>query len=149
MAAAVTGKSEDAAAQDFRRMCERHPDVNAFCTDVKFPDSRGRRGQKATPVTDVRGIVEIVMLLPGSRAARVRCEAAGLLVRYLGGDRKIVDEVRAMHGFQQHMAAERPDDPRRIFAEAAGGGAGSSGASPSAGPSQEQLARVFSDVMNT
>ena len=28
---------------------------------VKFLDSRGRRRQKDTPVTDVRGIVEIVM----------------------------------------------------------------------------------------
>ncbi len=27
------------------RMPERYPDVSAKCTDVKFPDSRGRRGQ--------------------------------------------------------------------------------------------------------
>jgi hypothetical protein len=42
----------DAAAQDFRRVSERYPDVSAKCTDVKFPDARGRRGQRNTPVTD-------------------------------------------------------------------------------------------------
>ena len=31
-------------------MTERYPDVSAGCTYVKFPDARGRRGQKETPV---------------------------------------------------------------------------------------------------
>ena len=59
-------------------------DINAKCTDVKFPDARGRQGQRKTKVIDVRGIVEIVMLLPGRVASRVRTAAAGLLCRYLG-----------------------------------------------------------------
>ncbi len=46
----ITGKNHDAAAQDFRRMTERYPDVSAGCTYVKFPDARGQRGQKETPV---------------------------------------------------------------------------------------------------
>ena len=36
VAAAITGKNHDAAAQDFRRLPERYPDVSAKCTDVKF-----------------------------------------------------------------------------------------------------------------
>ena len=51
VAAVITGKNHDAAAQDFRRMSERYPDVSSKCTDVKFQDSRGRRGQRNTPVT--------------------------------------------------------------------------------------------------
>ena len=77
VAAAITGKSHDAAAQDFRRMSKKYPDVSAKCTDVKFPDARGRQGQRKTKVTDVRGIVEVVMLLPGRMASRVRATAAG------------------------------------------------------------------------
>ena len=42
VAALITGKNHDAAAQDFRRMSERYPDVSAKCTDAKFPDSHGR-----------------------------------------------------------------------------------------------------------
>ena len=45
-------------------------------SDVTFTDTRGRRGQRGTPVTDVRGIVEVVMLLPGRMAACVRLQAA-------------------------------------------------------------------------
>ena len=30
-------------------------DINAACTDVKFPDARGRQGQCRTKVRDVRG----------------------------------------------------------------------------------------------
>ncbi len=41
-------------------------------TDVAFQETRGPQGQRNMPVTDVRGIVEVVMLLPGRMAARVR-----------------------------------------------------------------------------
>ena len=44
-----------------------------------------RLGQRETPVTDARGIVEIIMILPGHQATLVRRQAAELLVRYLGG----------------------------------------------------------------
>ena len=58
--------------------------------------------------------VEIIMLLPGQQAARVRRQAAELLCRYLGGDLAIVDEVCKIRGLQQQMAAESPNDPRRV-----------------------------------
>ena len=78
VAAVITGKNHDAAAQDFRRMSERYPDVSAKCTDVKFVDSRGRRGQRNTKAKDVRGIVEIVMVLPGRVAARGTSAECGI-----------------------------------------------------------------------
>ena len=36
MAVIITGKNADAAAQDFRRLSERYPDVSAKCTDFQF-----------------------------------------------------------------------------------------------------------------
>jgi len=80
VASLITGQDQNHAAECFRRLAARYPEVNANCVNYKFP---GRR-QKNTPVTDVRGIVEIIMLLPGHHAARVRRQAAELLVRYLG-----------------------------------------------------------------
>jgi len=68
-------------------------------------------------VADVKTIVEIIMLLPGKHAARVRRQAAELLCRYLGGDLAIVDEVCAHRGLQEELAVENPDDPRRHFGE--------------------------------
>ena len=84
------------------------------------------------------------MLLQGHRAAHVRCQASKLLVRYpgrdwriaakcttsvrathekqksryLGGGITLVEEVCARRGFQEQLAAEQPDDPRRVFGEA-------------------------------
>ena len=61
---------------------ERYPEVYPNWINYRFPG----RGQRNTPVVDVKGIVEIVMLLPGRHAARVRRQAAELLWGYLGGD---------------------------------------------------------------
>ena len=64
------------------------------------------------------------MLLPGGQAARVRRQAAELFVRYLGGDLAIIDEVCALRGFQERLATDAPQDPRRAFGEAVEGGPG-------------------------
>ena len=68
--AAITGLNSSNAAVAFTRLKNEHPDVTARCSHVKFRDSRGRRGQKDSPTCDVRGIVEIIMLLPGRQALR-------------------------------------------------------------------------------
>ena len=41
-----------------------------------------------------------------------------LLVRYLGGDLAIIDEVSAFRGFQEQLSVHSPNDPRRIFGAA-------------------------------
>ena len=89
VAALITGKNHDAASGDFRRMMEHYPEVRAVCTDFRFPG----RGQRNTLVSHVRGMVEVIMLLPGRCAARVRRQAAELLCRWLGGDLSIIEEV--------------------------------------------------------
>ena len=58
------------------------------------------------------------MLLQGHHAARVRRQAAELLVMYLGGDLSLADEVCALRGFQEELAIRAPEDPRRLFGEA-------------------------------
>ena len=67
----------------------RYLDVIQKLNDVKLVDPLGRRGQRITPVTCATGIIEIVLLLPGRVAARVRRQAAELLCRCLGGQRWI------------------------------------------------------------
>ena len=53
---AITQCSPSNAALTFARLKNDYPDVTTNCSDVKFPDARGRKGQKASPVTDARGI---------------------------------------------------------------------------------------------
>ena len=97
---AITGKDARHAAEDVRGLCSSYPEVDGISVHYRFPG----RGQRDTPVADVRGIVEIVMLLPGRQAARVRRQAAELLVRFLGGDIALVDEVCRNRGFQEALA---------------------------------------------
>ena len=64
-------------------------------------------------MTDTKGIVEVIMLLQGQQAARVRRQAAELLCRWLGGDMRIIDEVCALRSFQDQLAVQTPEDRLR------------------------------------
>ena len=77
VAVVITGTNANHAGQILRRIKDRYPDVHSFCVDFRFPG----QGQKDTPVAGIRGLVEIIMLLPGEGAARVRRQAAELLCR--------------------------------------------------------------------
>ena len=63
-------------------------------------------------------IVEIIFLLPGKTAARIRSEAAKLIVRYVGGDLSLVQEVRQMAHVQKLLGETEPDHPLCLFAAA-------------------------------
>ena len=69
---AVTGKDARHAAEDVRSLCSSYPEVDGIFVLFRFPG----QGQRDTPVTDAKGIVEVAMLLPGQQAARVRRRAA-------------------------------------------------------------------------
>ena len=43
------------------------------------------------------------MLLPGKTAAQVRTQAATILVRFLGGDLGLLQEVTKMHNVQTFL----------------------------------------------
>ena len=77
----VTGYGADYASQAIRNVCDKYPDIREHIADFKFKG----RGQKNTKVAGVNAIVEIIVSLPGKQAARIRRQAAELLVRYLLG----------------------------------------------------------------
>ena len=127
MTMAVTDKNNNEAAEAFRRLCDRYPEVEKKIRHFKFQG----RGQRGTPVANLASMVEIIMLLPGSTAAAARVEASKLLVRYLGGDVKLVDEVRTLRHVQEQLTTQDPQHPMRAFGEAveASGDSGRSGSS--------------------
>jgi len=87
-----------------------HPEAVQDLDSFKFQG----KGQQDTPVVGARGAVQIIMLLPGRAAAEFRKEAAGVIVRYLGGDLSLVEEVAANHLAQ----ATLPDShPARLFGQ--------------------------------
>lgn len=73
----------------WKRLNEQYPEVVAKCYNFKFPG----RGQRETPVADLEGFTEILVLLPGRLAARIREEAVRTLIRAMRGDLELVDEI--------------------------------------------------------
>ena len=129
LAVLATGKDQNNSAKDFRRLLAEHPEVDSICDDFRFPG----KGQRSTKVTDARGVVEIIMLLPGRHAALVRRQAAELLVRYLGGDLTLVAEICRNRGLQEDLTSRAPSHPLRVFGEAV----------EAAPPAGSQLASLF------
>ena len=58
VAAIITGHNVRYAAQAVRNIYEKYPDLDEKIIQVKFTDSKGRKANRGTPVTDVRGIVQ-------------------------------------------------------------------------------------------
>ncbi len=69
------------------------------------------QGQKPTPVINVHGMVKLLMWLPGETAKQFRSTSAEILVRYLGGDLTLIDEIKKIDEF--HI--ENPDNIAQIF----------------------------------
>jgi len=61
-------------------------------------------------------MVEIVWQLPGTADFRRNC--ARIIVRYLGGDETLVEEIQINRAAQEHLAATNPDHPARLFGKA-------------------------------
>ena len=110
----VTGCSAANCSIVFSRLGHNFPDILTSCNNFKFSG----RGQKETPVTDARGIVEIIMVLPGKAAASVRRQASNVLVRYLGGDPTLVEEIAANRFAQEELSESDPNNCYRIFGQA-------------------------------
>lgn len=92
-------------------LCTTYPEIVNQLYNFTF----GGQGQRATPVVDARGAVMIINLLPGPNAARFRIQSAHLIVRFLGGDETLIEEIQANRAMQQSI---NTNHPARIFGEA-------------------------------
>ena len=82
-------------------------------SNLRFPG----QGQRPTPVTDARGAVVIMNLLPGRKAAQFRLTCADVMVRFLGGDETLIAEIKRNHEFQGFVDET---NPLAFFGDAAG-----------------------------
>jgi hypothetical protein len=109
-----TGLDNNHAGLAVRRLLAQFPDVHSNRVNFKFPG----RGQKEVEVAPLAEAIEFAFLLPGRAASRVRKEAAKLLVRYLGGDLSLVDEVCQINRVQAALA-QIPEEERTAEQQAA------------------------------
>ena len=66
---------------------------------------------------DIYVVVEMVMLLPGKRAASVRSECARLFVQTYGGDLSLANEIINNRKWQEELAETSPEHPARALGE--------------------------------
>jgi hypothetical protein len=92
----------------YNRIVEQHSSIMELVQKHKFDGP----GQKPTPVTDARGLVTIIQHLPGENADRFRSGASDILVRFLGGDTTLADDVHAIAA--HHDAVNSGEAPANI-----------------------------------
>ena len=73
----------------WKRLSAEYPEVPAFCRNFQFPG----QGQKEIPVATLQVFAEILVILPGKVAAKVREQAVSTLIRAMNGDPTLVDEI--------------------------------------------------------
>ena len=124
----VTGKDCRYAAKVFRRLLneERIPQCEMrllpprdSLKEANCPLQRMGRGgsrDQPTPVATAPQMVGVIWQLPGTAEFRRNC--AQLVVRYLGGDEGLVEEIRANRQAQEQLATSNPSHPARLFGEA-------------------------------
>tara|TARA_B110000027_G_C16067143_1_gene277271 strand:+ start:44 stop:1090 length:1047 start_codon:yes stop_codon:yes gene_type:complete len=89
VATAVTGKPPRHAADDVRTVVRGLPELSEKISQLRI-NGKGRQ----TPVADLPTLVEIIWELPGKAAKRFRRTSAKYVVRILGGDPSLVDEIK-------------------------------------------------------
>ena len=137
--ALVTGKAARKAANDLSFVKERYPEVAEGIGPHRFP---GRR-QRDTPVCGARALVELILLLPGKQASKIRKAAAALLVQYLGGDTSLIPEICRARGLQDELAVRSPQHPARVFGEDVEAG----GVTNAAGACEQVVGRLLPSLL--
>lgn len=110
------------AGKYFRRMlltgivptCEEVPPQNLIHADGANRNSHGG-ARKFVVVATAHEMVQILWALPGTNEFRKNC--ADVVVRYLGGDPNLVEEVFQNREAQEKLFAIESEHPARIFGE--------------------------------
>ena len=84
-------------------------EVVTFCDNWKFEGAR----QKLTPVINVQGMVKLLFWLPGEMAKQFRSKSAEVMIRYLGGDLSLINEIKQIDN--HHVT--NPNNVAQIFRE--------------------------------
>jgi len=108
-----TGLNNNQAGKAVRRLLDDHPEVQSTRLNFKFAG----RGQKPICVAPLAVALDFAFLLPGKAAAQMQRQAAALMVRYLGGDATLVDEVYANRRAQEALATI-PEEQRTPLEQA-------------------------------
>jgi hypothetical protein len=107
----ITPDRKYASAIDFIRIVSESKQPKCVWNSVKkemaaFSDQRSQQDylmlksyqfigqrQKPTPVVSAQGIIELLFLIPGRKAKEFSRQCCDILIRFMGGDETLVDEI--------------------------------------------------------
>jgi hypothetical protein len=90
-----------------RLVNEYKKEIIAFCDYSQFGKT------KKTPVINVQGMVKLLFWLPGEMAKQFRSKSAEVMIRYLGGDLSLINEIKQIDN--HHVT--NPNNVAQIFRE--------------------------------
>jgi hypothetical protein len=119
MVAIITGASASRAAKITRTIIHKYFSEDYNNSPKMTYISISGWHQKKTPFPKtLEVLVEFVLLIPGRKAAALRQKAASLIVRYYGGDERMIDELLEHRRAQVRLDEEEPENPQRVFGQA-------------------------------
>ena len=78
----------------WKRILENYEEeVVEFCDNLKFPGP----GQRKTPCINAKGLIKLLMWIPGKLAQEFRTQTADIMLRYLGGDITLINEIKLVN----------------------------------------------------
>lgn len=83
------------------------PEVVRITDNFKFPGA----GQRDTPVTDSKGLLKILMHIPGRRSGTIREKVADIANRFYAGDLSLCADIREIN---HKLAALEESDPTNL-----------------------------------
>lgn len=96
----------------YARLQQGDAEALTFCENFQFSGM----GERPTPVCTVPQVIELINILPGARAKRFRSSGAKVLVRFLGGDETLIDELRENAERMEQMAStSNGENPMQMF----------------------------------
>lgn len=85
----LTPNARTNARTYLNRLCSDHPELDLLRETFKFKG----RGQQETPVASRGGILQIMQLLRGKKAAKYRERTAVFVEKYIDADMELADDI--------------------------------------------------------
>ncbi len=82
--------------ETFKRLSEAFPHTVTKCDSVKLPRKDGKKGNLATPVTNIEGWQAILMVLPGLLGDKFRVAANELISAFRNDPAKVVGDAQPL-----------------------------------------------------
>ena len=103
----VCGYQSTHTTQTFKKVIQKFPEVYKSVVIWKFPGA----GQRETYVTDSKGLLKILMHIPGRRSAVIRDRVADIANRYFAGDLSLCADIREINHKLNQLEESDPTNP--------------------------------------